>query len=262
MTLTPAKIAQLDQLETIVEKTKSNFIECGNALTQIQMFKLYLRDYDTWEAYCQGRWGFTRQRANQIMQSAQAVQSLPENVSTTVDISGERAARTILKIPVDKRAAVVVEAAKNGTVTGPSVRRAAEKIVNADPPSKPEVLRDEMGFPLPAVSIPFWNRRDEIQALMTHVSAVRGALKHYQDEKDDMLSDLHNALSQHLNMVYLSLADRKPYAVCPYCNGTFKYEDEYGKHECKACHDTGLMARALYEKVPPQFLTARKKALK
>lgn len=191
-----------------------------------------------------------------------AASELVREVSTRVDIQDEHAARTILKLPVDKREAVIVEASKNGApLSAPSVRK-AEKIVHADPPSKPSVPCDEMGFPLPAVSIPFWNRRDEIQALMTHVSAVRGALKHYQDDKDDMLSDLHNALSQDLSRVFVSLADRKPWAVCPYCNGTFQYEDEYGKHECKACHDTGLMAKSLYERVPTQFLAARKKALK
>jgi uncharacterized Zn-finger protein len=126
----------------------------------------------------------------------------------------------------------------------------------------PPVPIDEMGFPLPEVSIPFWNRRDEIQSLMSHVSAVRGALKHYQDDKDQMLCDLHNALSQQLATVYLSLADRKPYAVCPYCDGTFHYTDEYGHHDCKACHQTGLMAKALYDKVPPQFRARREKALK
>jgi uncharacterized Zn-finger protein len=262
MTLTPAKIADLERLENIIEKGKKTFIEVGNALQQIQLFKLYQRDYDTWEAYCQGRWGFTRQRANQIMHAAEIVQSLPQSVSTTVDISGERAAREIVKLPVDNRAAVVHEASRNGSVTGPSVRRAAEKIINADPPSKPEIPVDEMGFPLPEVSIPFWNRRDEIQSLMSHVSAVRGALKHYQDDKDQMLCDLHNALSQQLATVYLSLSDRKPYAVCPYCDGTFEYKDEYGRHDCKACHQTGLMAKALYDKVPPQFRARREKALK
>jgi hypothetical protein len=129
-------------------------------------------------------------------------------------------------------------------------------------PEPPPIPVDEMGFPLPEVSIPFWNRRDEIQSLMSHVSAVRGALKHYQDDKDEMLSDLHNALSQQLATVYLSLADRKPHAVCPYCDGTFEYTDEYGHHDCKACHHTGLMAKALYDKVPPQFRAKREKALK
>jgi hypothetical protein len=259
------RLARLQTLKKTITTAIGNCFGAGMALSEIQKSKLYEEEnFETFEEFIQETWGISRSYAYRLIEAG----DVKNNVSMSPvgdTLTTESQARELSALPKEKQVEVLEHVAKNGPVTAKALHRQVEKVAHAEPPSKdmePSVPVDEMGFPLPEVSIPFWNRRDEIQSLMSHVSAVRGALKHYQDDKDEMLSDLHNALSQQLATVYLSLADRKPYAVCPYCDGAFEYRDEYGHHDCKACHNTGLMAKALYDKVPPQFRARREKALK
>lgn len=134
-----------------------------------------------------------------------------------------------------------------------------EKKEDKKPPEPP---KDEMGFPLPKASIPFWGRRQEIQELMTKVSQVRSSLKQYQDGEDVWLRDLYNALAQDLDSIYLTISDRKPFAVCPYCEGSLTYKNEYGKRDCKACNHIGLVSKAIYDKAPLDLKAKRAEALK
>ena len=82
------KSRRLSELEQIVEKGKATFLEVGAALAEIRANKLYKPR--KWTVYLQERFGFTRQRAHQIMQAAKYVQE----TSTVVDeIPTERVIR-------------------------------------------------------------------------------------------------------------------------------------------------------------------------
>jgi hypothetical protein len=122
---------------------------------------------------------------------------------------------------------------------------------------------DTMGFPIPKVSLPFWERRDEIQELLSAISKVRGALKRYRDSDDQMLGHLSNHNTGLLDDVYLQLSDHKPDIVCPYCLGKFRYRiAEFGEQDCKACRHTGLVSKAVYDRAPEVFRSKRDTALK
>lgn len=70
-------------LESIIERGRQTFIEVGTALMTIRETKSYRTDgYDTFEEYCQERWGWTHQRAYQLMQAAEVVHELKS--ATTV----------------------------------------------------------------------------------------------------------------------------------------------------------------------------------
>lgn len=139
-----------------------------------------------------------------------------------------------------------------------SKKKGAEK---KEEEKKPEPPKDEMGFPIPKSSLAFWERRQEIQDLMTKISQVRSALKAYQDGKDVSLLDLYNALGEDLNSIYLTISDRKPYAVCVWCGGELSYRDQYGKHDCKACYRSGLISKAIYDKAPQNLKANRASAI-
>lgn len=67
--------------EEIIESGIRSFLDVGRSLLAIRDERLYKDDYDSFEAYCQGRWKFTRQRAHMYIESTVAV----DDLSTIVD---------------------------------------------------------------------------------------------------------------------------------------------------------------------------------
>lgn len=119
---------RLADLEAVIERGKTAFVEVGEALIEVRESKLYRLNYPTFEAYCKGRWGFSRPRAYQLMEAAETVGQI-EAVSTTVDIASERIARELAPVVAiagpEAAAAVMANASANGTPTAETVRAAA-----------------------------------------------------------------------------------------------------------------------------------------
>ena len=79
----PAVIEQdqsLSQLESVIERGKKAFVEVGKALAEIQVRGLYKRTHATFESYCRGRWGFSRQTIYNYIHATEVV----KNVQSTV----------------------------------------------------------------------------------------------------------------------------------------------------------------------------------
>ena len=71
----------LSELESIVERGLASFIEVGNALIEIRDAKMYGSEYVTFEGYCNERFGISKTRAYQLIESTKTV----GNLSTIVD---------------------------------------------------------------------------------------------------------------------------------------------------------------------------------
>ena len=93
--------------------------------------RLYRDTYDTFENYCQSKWGWGRNYANKLIAASEAVEGLPKRLGTKVP--NPTAARAVAEVPEADRAAVVTEAAKDGPVTTAKIKAAAVKIAK---PSK------------------------------------------------------------------------------------------------------------------------------
>jgi len=81
-------VPTLAECEAIIQRGRPYFVEVGEALGAIRDHRLYLETHRTFEAYCRERWGFSRQRASQLIIAA---------VSTAVD--NERQARRLRETP-------------------------------------------------------------------------------------------------------------------------------------------------------------------
>lgn len=240
MKLTPFQITRLAQLESIIEKGKETFIEVGSALVEIRERRLYLRDYSTFDVYCHEKWGFSRQRAHQLINAAVAIQGLPKEMSTTVDT--ERVAREVSRVDPSMRPKVLTEARRNGPVTAKSVREAAAKVVK---PAEPErtIVRDEKGCVIPDECHEFWSRRQEIQDLITQVSRLRSSLRKLKEDDDPLYRDMENMIFAHLDGVYHGISKIKPHAVCLHCQG----HPNINKTPCPACRGRGIVPKFVYE---------------
>ncbi len=121
--LTAAEQNSFARCEKIIAGGLRTFQEVGTALLEIQRDRLYRQVAATFEEYCRERWGFTRQRAHQLISASK--------MSTTVDIANERQARALGVVPEADREAVVraarAKADRAGrAMTADDIRRAAK----------------------------------------------------------------------------------------------------------------------------------------
>lgn len=130
--LTAKERKNLATLEEVIEAGLGTFSRVGRALLQIRDCRLYRGSFESFDAYCQERWEFSRQRAHQLITAA----STAEELSTIVDTPPAREAhvRPLLNVPEEHRPKVWQEAVKSAPpgpdgkprITARCVERAVE----------------------------------------------------------------------------------------------------------------------------------------
>jgi len=146
--LTAPQRHKLNDLETIIESGLQTFVEVGVALSQIRDQKLYTETHETFEAYCQERWGWTSARARQLMGSAEVVAEVGNRKEfLTVP---ESHAVELVPVPEGQRADALRDAheaaaAEGREPTAKDVRKAREKYtpIKERKPPKPKAPEPE-----------------------------------------------------------------------------------------------------------------------
>lgn len=102
---------RLASLEHIVEQGKQGFVAVGHALLEIRESRLYREQSDTFESYCQIKWGFTRHNANRLIQAAEIVSEFGDHGHQNEPApTNERQARALAAAPPEDRKSVWKEA--------------------------------------------------------------------------------------------------------------------------------------------------------
>lgn len=96
--LTAVEATTLDDLEGIIEKGLSGFVEVGTALSRIRDGKLYRETHGTFEDYCRERWSISRAHAYRQIEAAGIAAAL----SPVGDIPSERVARELAPLKDDE----------------------------------------------------------------------------------------------------------------------------------------------------------------
>lgn len=147
--LTLEENTKLDWLEGVIEKGKKTFIDVGMALTEIRDKRLYRKSFNTFEAYCQERWGFSRQFASLQIQSAEIASSL----SSILDIPNGSTAEQFVSVPKEQRQEVAETAKKiaaekgRDTINSRDVKEAKEAVF--DTVQKPVINKSRETWPEP-----------------------------------------------------------------------------------------------------------------
>lgn len=233
-------------LERIVTEHKGGFIKAGLALEEIRDKKLYRAKYGTFEDYCTKKWGFGRSYGYRLIEDAKVA---AEMSTVSGQIPTAHAAHALSKVPAGQRAAVVHSAKASGAVTSGTIAKAA----------KPDIELDctEAHYPVPkGIATTLWNRRDEIQTLLTKVSQVKSALTHAQENKDLLFSEVNfSGAIAYLDNARGNIKRAMPYAVCPTCQGKLV-------EKCALCSGRGVISEILYSRVDEETKKLRLKAMK
>ena len=135
----------LGELEAVISKAECAFVYSGFALAGIRDEKLYLEaGYKNFEAYCRGRWQFSRQRAYQLIHAA----SLAVYLSTEVDMAppnNEVQVRPLVGRDLDEAGRIwklAIEMASGAPITGTLVKKAIKALLGEVP--KPEKSASEL----------------------------------------------------------------------------------------------------------------------
>lgn len=95
---------RFQELEATIEQGKQTFVAVGIALLEIRDSRAYrLAGWDTFEAYCQERWGWTRRHANRLIGAAEVAGNL---VGTSMSQLTPTQAATLAPLPPEQQRAV------------------------------------------------------------------------------------------------------------------------------------------------------------
>ncbi len=70
--------ARLAELEVVVDRGLQTFYEVGSALLEIREHRLYRETHETFQAYCQERFGFSDSRGRQLIAAARTVTAVTQ----------------------------------------------------------------------------------------------------------------------------------------------------------------------------------------
>lgn len=126
---------RLAELEVVIEGGIQSFVAVGEALLEVRDSRLYRTGYETFEAYCKGRWQFTDRRARQLMEATEAVKALPTGTVVPVNEAQARElAPVVTDLGPEAAAEVMAEASRDGPATAKTIREAARpRLEPADP---------------------------------------------------------------------------------------------------------------------------------
>jgi hypothetical protein len=125
--LTREESIALADCEKRIEAGIKTFIEVGSALAAIRDSRLYREFHNTFEDYCQARWGIRRQRANELITAARMVDEISSTGSEPP--KNEAQAVAISRVPEEDRAEVWRETVERteGKPTAAAIREVSEE---------------------------------------------------------------------------------------------------------------------------------------
>jgi hypothetical protein len=252
--LTPEQ--QRERLETLKGAIRDGaqiFVEVGNALNEIKANKYYLLDgHKTFEEFYEKEYGWGRRHVNEVIQASRTVLALPPEAASKVTTI--KAAKALSKLPPPKAAQTIAKVVESGQpVTEANVRKASPP-----PPRKPAQApepreKDSTGFFIPKSLLELWERRTEVQALLSAISEIRSTFKEAERTEDPLFSRVSfNSVHGHLDQLYADIISAKPHAVCPTCGGN----PELIK-TCALCKGLGFLSEFYWRPVSAELKRMR-----
>lgn len=127
--LSLVEVTALGECEQTIERGLATFVDVGRALLRIRDERLYRAEHGTFEAYCQGRWAFSRSRAYALIDAADAM-SCMQDIPDVPPPTNVRQASELVRVPEADRPSVWREAvaATGGKPTAAAVRSIADRV--------------------------------------------------------------------------------------------------------------------------------------
>lgn len=128
-------VERLTQLEFAIQKGIDSIKAIGESLREIRDSGLY-KQYVTFEAYCEAKWGFSRSRAYQYIEAEKTVHNLlTAGINPEALPVNEGQVRALSSVPEDKQAEVWCEVKASGKPTAAKIKAIATSLTPSPSPS-------------------------------------------------------------------------------------------------------------------------------
>jgi hypothetical protein len=129
---------------------------------------------------------------------------------------------------------------KGDKTVGEAVREIKKEKASQDP------FIDALGFPIPEPARPYWNRADEVKAILNQLSRLKTWAEEMNDRKDPLYVEVNlNFIRVELSNIRQNLKGALPYVVCTLCQGE-------QPETCVLCRGRGVISKFRYEHALPQ----------
>ena len=121
----------LPELEAVIERGLTTFVEVGTALKEIRDRRLYRDSHNTFDTYCRERWRLSRAHAYRLIEAAEIGSQLSP-MGDTPPPTNERQVRDLARIPDREQRDTVWRAAHaeyGPAVTAAQVRELAPRVI-------------------------------------------------------------------------------------------------------------------------------------
>lgn len=143
----------------------------------------------------------------------------------------------------------VAAAAGVSKATVKRVKRAQKK--DAAPQQEPKIkgsndpFFDALGFPIPELALPYWNRANEVKEVLKEISKLKSWADHLHSRKDPMYCEVNlGFIRAELGNIHQNIKGALPYVVCTLCDGL-------NPDDCVLCHGRGVISEFRWEHALP-----------
>lgn len=237
----PNPLSPADRLQELVENINAALGSMEKNVQNIMLWANEIRSKELWRQtkatsysqFCELQ-GWTVRRFDQLAAAGALLLALPEKLGTTV--LSERAAREAVKLGPETSTTVLQNLKSEGIpATSTAIKNEAAKIAPKKEPEQ-EIVRDNLGWPIPAELIPFWERRHELDAMMKQLSDIKCSIENGQAEHDDLFTVIGNGIIGEIQTIRWRIKNARAHALCTACNG---YPALNGG--CSLCKGTGFL---------------------
>lgn len=131
--LTKSEAGRLQELETTIERGQQTFVEVGQALLEIRDSRLYRETHETFNGYCNDRWGINKSYAYRLMTAS----GIASDVVRMGTLDNPRQAYELARAPEAQRAEIwerVQDQAEK--VTAKVIRQEVDRTLGVTSPVK------------------------------------------------------------------------------------------------------------------------------
>lgn len=225
--------------EDIIEAGIPSWKAIGVALANIHDHTLWRNDFDSFEDYCDKRWGYRKRYAQLLIKGIKVASEVAHHgARNTPDVASERISRELARAPEGERADVLAEAAESSPYQQPTAKE-VRNVVEERKAASPAAPKDQLDRVIKQDYVAnAFARTGELAQLKNKIAFFSRELKDIDDVIGAHLN--RQQIETDLRSVAANIRFGLPYAVCPYCKG----------EKCEHCRQVGWVPKEVYGRMP------------
>jgi hypothetical protein len=109
-----------------------------------------------------------------------------------------------------------------------------------------ETVLDALGYPVPELALPYWNRTNEVKEILKQISKLKILAEELHERKDPMFSEVNlNYVHVELGNIYQAFKGAVPHVVCTSCQGQLP-------ETCRLCGGRGVISEYRWKNALPE----------